>query len=332
MNKIITAVMLALAMALAGSAHAEFKWKHPGADPYATSRDEAMKTRENAFLKLGFPTEVVARFMEATKKPGEEVKLAMGDRLTTMLSKGAVVHKDVVISWKSPIRGTELVAPAEKWQVTWEGKTYTAILFEVCYNWSSIIGSVPKSIEPPVKQYTLPPSTGIIATCPNVYFLKVNFWERAALKLPGVEQTHAKEELGQKQFAGVPHVSKTHGGQFRKAYAAGALKWSSTQHKLRVSLIMTPESSGGAQDITAEEVLGDINVTGLYELQFTRAQLDKWDAIRVVAINGDAISPPRFNKTGVHELRFFNHISGTRLGEWDSNPDPDCIMNEHWIE
>ena len=171
MSKIITAVMLALAFAaLVGSAHAEFKWKHPGADPYATSRDGAMKTRESAFLKLGFPTEVVARFMEATKKPGEKVRLVMGDRLTTMLSKGGVVHKDVVIAWESPIRGTELVAPAEKWQVTWEGKTYTAILFEVCYNWSSIVGPVPKSVAPPVKQYTLPPKSPTLTQ----YALQIN--------------------------------------------------------------------------------------------------------------------------------------------------------------
>ena len=327
--KNIVVGLLALALAaLASSAYAEFKWKHPGADPYATSTTEAMKTRESAFQKLGFPTPVVALLMDATKKPGEKIKLVMGDRLSAMLSKGGVLHKDVVLAWEAPIRGTELVAPAEKWTVTWENKVYTVILFDVCYNWSNIVPSQASKpgTTPPSKKYALLPAVGTIARCPDVYFLKVNVWERKALKLPGVEQTHAKEELGQKQFAGVPHVSKTHGGQFRKAYASGELSRSSTSRAFRVSLIMTPESSGGVQTITTEEVLGDVNVTGLYDaLQFTRAQIDKWDAIRVVAINGDVLSPPRFNATGVHELRFFK-------AEWAANPVPDCIMNEHWIE
>ncbi len=177
MNKIIAAAVLALAIAsLAASAHAEFKWKHPGAAPYATSREEAMKTRESAFLKLGFPTEVVARLMEATKKPGEKVKLAMGDRLTTILSKGGIVHQDVVIAWEAPIRGTELVAPAEKWQATWEGKIYTATLFDVCYNWSSIIAPAPapKSVSTPV---------AVTSACPSGWSVHVNEWFLSSLQL-----------------------------------------------------------------------------------------------------------------------------------------------------
>ncbi|MDP2651749.1 MAG: hypothetical protein Q8O94_01290 [bacterium] len=186
-----------------------------------------------------------------------------------------------------------------------------------------------------VPQFAKP--SGIIAVCPDVYTLKVNVWEHKAIALSGVEKTHRKEELAKKElkerFVGVPHVSRTHGGQFRKAYANGKIKRSAVAHNFRVSLIMTPESQGGESRISSEEILGDITVTGLRELQFTRKQLEKWDAIRVVPIEPTGIySPPRSNLTGVHGMRFFNHLPGKKLGEWENNPVPDCIMNEHWIE
>lgn len=187
----------------------------------------------------------------------------------------------------------------------------------------------------PNSQFAKP--SGTIAVCPDVYTLKVNVWENKAITLPNVGTTHAKEELAKKElkerFVGVAHVSRTHGGQFRKAYAAGELHRSAVAHGFRVSLTMTPESSGGESTISSEQVLGDITVTGLRELQFTRAQLEQWDMIRLAPIVNDGIkSPPRSNITGLHELRFFNHLPGKKLGEWEDNPVPDCIMNEHWIE
>ena len=145
--KTIVRVLLALAIAtLANSAYAEFQWRHFGADPYATSRAEAMRTRENAFRKMGLPAPVIKQLMLATERPGEKVRLVVGDRLSTMLSKGSVVHRDVVVAFvKPPISGRmEYAAPAEKWQVTWEGKIYIVILPEICYNWSSIAGPLIK--------------------------------------------------------------------------------------------------------------------------------------------------------------------------------------------
>ncbi|MFA6415023.1 MAG: hypothetical protein WC217_00465 [Candidatus Paceibacterota bacterium] len=172
---------------------------------------------------------------------------------------------------------------------------------------------------------------GPIGACPDVYILKVNVWREKALDLPGVESTHAKEEFVEK-FIGV-RVSRTHGKQFREAYADGKVARSATPRIFQVSLIMTPEVNGGPPTVTEEKVLGNLTVTrGLKELRFARAQLEKWDAIRVAAVNGDIVSPPPYHLTGLHELRFFNHLPGTRLGEWDANPVPDCIMNEHWIE
>lgn len=178
----------------------------------------------------------------------------------------------------------------------------------------------------------IPPTSGAVAKCPDVYVINVNVWGRNALKLSGVEQTHAKEELGQGRFAGTPHVSSTHGRQLREAYAEGKLKRSEAERAFRVSLIMTPESEGSSQEITKEEALGDIIVTGLRELMFTAKQLKDWDAVRLVVVNGDVLSPPRFNGTGLRELRFFNRLPRTTFGEWDNNYSKNCIMNVHFIE
>lgn len=140
--KTIVRILLALAFAvLAISAHAEFKWQHFGVDPYASSRDEAMRTRESAFQKLGLPAPVVKLLVEATQKPGEKIRLVNGDKLSAMMSKGGVVHRDVTVAFvKPPVSGKmEYAAPAEKWQVTWQGKVFIVILPEICQNWSMIL-------------------------------------------------------------------------------------------------------------------------------------------------------------------------------------------------
>lgn len=135
----IPAIVLTFVFAtLASSAYAEFKWEHFGADPYATSRDEAMRTREDAFRKLGLPAPVIAQFMHATETPGEKMRIIVGDNLSAMISKGGIVHRDVVVAFdKPPVSGkVEYAAPTEMWRVSWEGEIFTLFLPEVCNNWS----------------------------------------------------------------------------------------------------------------------------------------------------------------------------------------------------
>lgn len=322
----------------------ESQWDKWGVAPYARNLEEACRKAPEAIDGLNLPQAVKEDFKKKVTDSfckGEKAYLTPDMVLEEMWTGGQKPHvmKNKKVAelpvLKSPEgraynKGSVVeAAVAYVWTSVHEGKIYYLFLPWVCYNWSTSIASTQSSQTKPL---ALPSATGIIAKCPEVYFLKVNVWERGALKLPGVEITHAKEESGQKQFAGVPHVSKTHGGQFRRAYAAGQLQRSSTAHAFRVSLIMTPESQGGAQNITADEVLGDIEVAGLYELQFTREQVGKWDAIRLVALKDGVVSPPRFSATGVHELRFFNRLPGKKLGEWDNNPDSDCLMNVHVIE
>ncbi|MEX2013650.1 MAG: hypothetical protein WD897_01925 [Parcubacteria group bacterium] len=221
MSKIIVALTLALTT-LANSAYAEFRWKHPGADPYAISREAAMQTRESAFQKLGFPEEVVRMLVEETKKPGEKVKLVMGHRLTTMLSKDGTIHRDVVIAWESPIRGTELIAPAERWQVTWGGQVFTVLSFEVCYNWSSIIAPAPKQ----KTAANLAPVVAVAAgTCPNGWSLIAHAWslpllpaamQKEATKLTAVAKDRDTRNATDPAAYQGDAVSRVLGGRLRR--------------------------------------------------------------------------------------------------------------------
>ncbi len=166
---VASAIIIALLLAvLSAPAHAtEFQWKHFGAAPYATTRASAMRTRESAFRKLGLPAPVVALLMKATAKRGSPTTLVVGDKLTAMISKGGIVHRNVVVAFVSPVRNMEYAAPAEKWQVSWRGKTYTVILPKICNNWSSIV--------------TLPPKVAVTQCLTVTYTVKVGDEVRIAI-------------------------------------------------------------------------------------------------------------------------------------------------------
>lgn len=155
-----------------------FRWVHFGTAPYASSREEAMRTRESAFKALGLPEKVVTQLVLATDKAGEKTRINVGDHLDTMLSKGGVAHRNVTVAFGSPAKGMELAAPAEKWAVAWEGKTYTVLLPEVCNNWSSVVGTAPAPALPVA--VTLPSLT-TSSECPQGWTLTANAWTLESL-------------------------------------------------------------------------------------------------------------------------------------------------------
>lgn len=196
------------------------------------------------------------------------------------------------------------------------------------------------------------PVERVAGQCP-VYTLKLNVWHEQAMSMPGVEATHAKEEqclstnppaitvasneatrsMSVSQcvpFKGGEHVSRTHGGEFRTAYRNGVLVRSSSAKRVMVSLIN--EKSDEDSTIVVETEPTSVTVTGLREMTFPRTLLEKWDAIRIVFVDGNVQSPPRYERTGFRELRFYNQLPGKALGEWDNNPDRDCVMNAHGID
>ena len=206
--------------------------------------------------------------------------------------------------------------------------TAEPILAEDCGN---VVG---RSVGQAVVTRQTVPAQPVAGGCPEVYTLKINVWQPPAFNMPGVEDTHRVEEL-RVPFLNGPHVSRDRVRHFRSAYSARQLARNAAPQQFRVSLIMTPEAQGGAPQIVREEHYADITVLPgrFYELQFPRVLLEQWDAIRTVPLGGKYVSPPRSHLTGFQEIRFFNHTpSRPRLGEWENNPVPDCVMNQHFIE
>lgn len=353
MSKIITAVMLALAMALANvaigagtgmpmmrglkdptvladlvdRALARDSTGHSLLDSARCKKDGSCATAHDYFhgiqvahpsAKLGDIADLPRYLRSLAKQPAPAGEWYM----SRLLVKGEKRTYDHMAWHRAFFKGEDAWADVN---------TGEFVLAGFCENVVGALKSPAAEKETPVKKREIV-SPQKIATCPDIYFLKINVWERKALSLPGVEATHAKEELGNKRFSTQEKVSSKHGGQFRRAYAEGVLKRSAVPREFRVSFIMTPEAQEGEATISDQEFVHDVTVTGLLELQFSRAQLEQWDAIRVIAIDGDMVSPPRSNDSGFRELRFFNRLPGKKLGEWDNNPVPDCIMNEHWIE
>jgi len=343
-------LLVAVALLMSTPTHAadESLWNKWGAASYATSREDACKKAPAAIDGLAMPEAVREYFKLAagiTCEGGTEAWLVPHQKLEQMWSGLDSHHKGPHVMDKKTVAELPVLkspdgrpyfknavaetAKALSWTFVYEDKTYVLYLPFVCFNWSWTFGS------PVALVRVVPPLAPLKGGCPNVYHFKVYVWENKALKLPGVARTHAQEELMEsRMFGDAPHVSRTHYTQFQRALISGELNHSTVAHVFRVSLIMTPESLGGEPTITEEEPLGDITVKDtFYEIPFTLEQLKKWDAIRLVPLDdGNIISPPRYHKTGLHEMRFFNHLPNTKLGEWDSNPDPDCVMGEAWIE
>jgi|CXWL01.1.fsa_nt_gi hypothetical protein len=338
--KTIVRVLLALATAaLATSAHAEWQWQHFGVAKFADSRESAMAQKGAVLKKLDYPEGAAAALAKAMEQPGVPVELSNGDKFVAQISKGGQVHGlregGGIIAFEQPT-GMKFSAKAERWQVAVEGVIYTLDLPEICQNFTRRL-EVPAPLPPAPPVVALrapvaPPQFQPVAlppTCPEMYTLKVNLWPPEAANFPGVAATLAKEDQRQGEFSKTEHFSRKHGGQMRQALADGKLVRSTIGHQLQVSLIATAESRGGESTIDAEEVLGGVMVNGLLELTFTRAQIEKWDAIQLVSVD-DVRSPPKHPKTGRKELRFFNHtVRVPKGGEWDLN---DCISNVHLIE
>ncbi|MCR4275998.1 MAG: hypothetical protein NUV90_01305 [Candidatus Parcubacteria bacterium] len=290
MSKFISMfVALILSTAFASSAYAEFRWKHPGGDPYATSREAAMQTRESAFRKLGFPNPVIELFMQATKVAGEKVKLSMGSRLTTMLSKGSV-HQDVVIDWQAPIRGTELVAPAEKWQVTWEGKVFTAFLFEVCQNWSSIVASTP----PPVAT----------ATCPWTLMLRNYSKQMLPPDLRKQEEALVALANGRSSYRG-DALSRTMG---RDLY----YKVQPTGNDVVQVQLLDPQTMSVVEKLGTVRLVGGVGTAKLSDEQHKKVIETIWP--------DNSESPTKSGPSGLHLNRAFPD-------EWGDNPCPPRVIS-----
>ena len=121
--------------ALAPAKDEVFYWKHFNRDPFAKTRDEAMRKRAIAFRAMDISERCVAEAMLVTDASGSAGVLENGDTLAYMLSGKAGVHRNVVVDF---VRGIQ--AKTEEWTLECDGKLYRLILPEVCYNWSLATG------------------------------------------------------------------------------------------------------------------------------------------------------------------------------------------------
>jgi len=138
MRSLITLIVPLLAALLFSTpASAAFEWRNFGADPFASSRDDAMQDRERVFREsFGFSIACVAEALRVTSQPGATVRLNVGDQLTVMLSGGFVSNPDTVIAF-APVRtGIEYAATAESWTIFCDGVERQILLPEICFNWS----------------------------------------------------------------------------------------------------------------------------------------------------------------------------------------------------
>lgn len=157
--KTIVRILLALAFAaLASSVHAEFKWQHFGAAPYATSQEEACKKASAAIDGFNMPSMVKDHFksvLGATCKGGTEKWLTPQQKLEQMWTGGKKPHvmNNVTVA-EIPVATSPDGRPYRKgsvaetvkalsWVFIHEGKTYVLYDPLVCGNWSWAFARAP---------------------------------------------------------------------------------------------------------------------------------------------------------------------------------------------
>ncbi len=213
--------------------------------------------------------------------------------------------------------------PGEKFLV-WKGQTFVSL---GCGN------PMRERERPKVRQtaVAIPAPGPLPKGCPDVHTLKMNVWPSSALNFPGVQQAIAAAEAAKvPDFRNESRMSRHLGGELRaEAGRNPNFQRSSTPHLFRMSLIRVDQNDR----VIAEQPLGDYEVTGLREFKFTREQLS-WDAIRIVDLREEMRSPVFHSISSLREARFYNTslFRGLPMGEWSTNPTPDCVMNVHAIE
>jgi len=90
-------------------------------NPFATSREEAMRIRESAFRSISLPSPVITQFLRVTEKPGQKVTVGKGEHFESLMMHGIVYH-DVVVD------PNDVPMPAERWEIHWDRRTFSVFL------------------------------------------------------------------------------------------------------------------------------------------------------------------------------------------------------------
>ncbi len=113
----------------------EFLWQHYGAAPFAANERSALDALPRVLTLLGISEQYhkeLRELVRAHPKGLRQGELERGDHLAAMLSKGGVVHRNVLVDFKDISRGIG----AHAYTYEWDFELGTLILPLVCFNWS----------------------------------------------------------------------------------------------------------------------------------------------------------------------------------------------------
>jgi hypothetical protein len=289
------------------SAHKGYTWSHFGVDPYAKSRDEAMRKRHDVFVGMGLPPVVIERFMKATEEEGTSTAIANGQRLDVMM-EGSGMRRDVLVDLDA-----KLVPAAEVWETTFNGTTYKLYLPKICNNWS-LVKELPRAEitaqAPPAA--AAPPATG--EGCPSGWTITVHEWSVGSLPADLRRETESLIEAAKQRDSRQARVlevyrpddvSRTMGGRLRKQVRVHATMLSTVQLRL-----LDPATLRVVRDLGPLQLVGGSGVMAMPE--------DPRKYVVETLFPGEFVSPTVSG--GVPRLRLFGY-------EWRNW----CNMNEHGL-
>jgi hypothetical protein len=113
-----------------------FVWRNAGDNPFASSEEEAMARREEAFRRLKFSEEQIQHFISETNKPAAVVQIHSGETLGGMVGGHEKVYFLFPVDFVRQKPTMPVSAEAKMWRIEWEGKMYIIYLPLICRNWA----------------------------------------------------------------------------------------------------------------------------------------------------------------------------------------------------
>lgn len=131
------AVMALGTAAFRQSTEPVFEWRVYGGDKFAENMPDAVRQLPRALVLLGVAEEDRAAFVELVRQHPQGMlqgELKNGDRLDAMLSRGGVVHRNVLVDFRDVIPG--VMGPPPAFTLEWVHNGTRLVLPRICHNWS----------------------------------------------------------------------------------------------------------------------------------------------------------------------------------------------------
>lgn len=146
-RNLLIAIALALLTGLTfgGSAQAQARWQHYGADHAYASKAAALADAENVFRRAGWSAEVSRAMAQKMRtEPCERVELKNGDKLDFMRTGARGMWRNVLVDFRPYTMN--ITAKTCKWTLTMGGVTYVAFLPDECNNLAGLVIRAPEVV------------------------------------------------------------------------------------------------------------------------------------------------------------------------------------------